>query len=232
MPPQDQQETRAVIKFCCQLGYSPTKTLEMIKETSAGNNISRTQVFEWHRRFREGRMSVEDDKGRGRKRSIDATSVDAIKDVVLSNRRVTIRDVCDVTGHSYGTVNRIITGELNMRKVSSRWIPRLLTDKHRERRLDASRKFLQRYRRGGEDFLDRIVTTDETWFYLFDPETKEQSRQWKTPGSPTPKKAKVCKTAGKQMYIFFADRQGMLLQHAVPLGQTVNAAYYGKVRVL
>lgn len=86
-----------------------------------------------------------------------------------------------------------------------------------------SRKFIKRYRRDGVTFLDHIVTADETWLYLFDPETKEQSRQWKTPGSPTPKKAWVTKTCVKQMYIFFADR------HAVPIGQNVNATYYGQV---
>jgi histone-lysine N-methyltransferase SETMAR len=222
-------ETRGVIKFCCELGYSPTKTYEMIQETSAGKSVSRTQVFEWHRRFREGRVSLEDDGGRGRKSSIDSTFVSSVKDVVDRDRRVTIRDICTVTGFSFGTVQRILTEHLNMKKVSARWVPRLLTDTNKENRVMASRKFIKRYRRDGVTFLDHIVTADETWLYLFDPETKEQSRQWKTPGSPTPKKARVTKTCGKQMYIFFADRHGMILMHAVPIGQNVNAAYYGKV---
>jgi hypothetical protein len=41
--------------------YSPTKTYEMNKQSSAGRIVSKTQVFEWHRRFREGRQSLEDD---------------------------------------------------------------------------------------------------------------------------------------------------------------------------
>jgi hypothetical protein len=31
------------------------------------------------------------------------------------------------------------------------------------------------------------------------------------------------------MFILFMDRKGMLLTHAVPLGQTVNSKYYSKV---
>jgi hypothetical protein len=46
-------------------------------------------------------------------------------------------------------------------------------------------------------FLDRIITTDETWFHSCDPETKQQSRQWKNIDSPRPKKAKVTKSLGK-----------------------------------
>ena len=32
---------------------------------------------------------------------------------------------------------------------------------------------------------------DETWVHHFDPEMKSSSMQWKTPSSPTPKKARV-----------------------------------------
>ena len=98
MSSNQHQEYRAIIKFCCELGYSPTKILKMIKQSPAGSNVSLTQVYEWHRRFREGRKSLEDDKGRGRKPSVDSTFVDTIKDVVLRDRRVTIRDVCAITG--------------------------------------------------------------------------------------------------------------------------------------
>jgi hypothetical protein len=34
---------------------------------------------------------------------------------------------------------------------------------------------------------------------------------------------------GKNMFILFMDRKGMLLTHAVPHGQTVNSEYYSKV---
>jgi predicted RNA-binding protein with PUA-like domain len=45
--------------------------------------------------------------------------------------------------------------------------------------------------------LDRIITTDETWFHYYDPETKQQPSQWKNVDSPRPKKAKVTKSLGK-----------------------------------
>ena len=32
------------------------------------------------------------------------------------------------------------------------------------------------------------------------------------------------------MFMFFMDAHGLILQHAVPAGTTVNAAYYQKVR--
>ena len=96
-------------------------------------------------------------------------------------------------------------------------------------RTKASRQFLRKFIQSGIGFLDRIITTDETWFHYYDPETKQQSSQWENIDSPRPKKSKVSKSLGKYMFILFMDRKGMILTHAVPRGQTVNADYYCKV---
>ena len=106
--------------------------------------------------------------------------------------------------------------------VNARWVPRLLKDSEMAKRVSESRKFLRRWRKDRENFLKRIITWDETWIYFFDPETKMQSSQWKMDMSPPPKKAKVSKTVGKHMFIIF-DMNGIILSHAVPKGQTVNA---------
>ena len=116
-----------------------------------------------------------------------------------------------------------------MTRVCAHWVPRILSDDDRQKRVAASKSFMRQWKSGGDRFLDRIVTTDETWLYYYDPETKQQSSQWVTKGSGPPEKARVCKSAGKTMCIMFMDRSGILLTHFVPRGQTVNAAYYSKV---
>ena len=115
-----------------------------------------------------------------------------------------------------------------MSKVSARWVPRSLQENEKEHRMHWTQKLFQRYETENEDFLDCIIMTDETWLHHFDPETKAISSVWKAPNSPPLKKAQVQKSAG----IFFMDRHGMILQHRVPNGQTVTAAYYSKVGVL
>lgn len=114
-------------------------------------------------------------------------------------------------------------------QVHARWVPRLLKDHEKERRVQESRSFLRRVDREGDEFLRRVITTDETWLFFYDPETKQQSAVWKTPRSPPPKKARVCKSAAKYMFLMFADMDGMILQHAVPHHETINAEYYSKV---
>ena len=105
----------------------------------------------------------------------------------------------------------------------------MLSECQEAQRVESCRHFVQRFEREGEDFLSRIVTADEMWISLYEPESKEQSIMWKTPGSQSPKKFKVSCSTKKQMFIMFFDIHGIILSHAVPQGQTVTANRYSKV---
>ena len=105
----------------------------------------------------------------------------------------------------------------------------MLNTDQKSRRVECCEQLLKRFEREGEKFMDRIVTVDKTWISLYTPETKAQSTMWKTPGSLIPKKFKMSQSTKKQMFVVFFDARGVILAHAVPQGQTVDAAYYTKV---
>jgi hypothetical protein len=46
---------------------------------------------------------------------------------------------------------------------------------------------------------------DESWIYIYDPETKQQSLQWKSPQLPKAKKAWQIRSSTKSMLITFLD---------------------------
>ena len=48
-------EQRINIKFCVKLGKTATETLKMLRDVYGDSSMSRTRVFEWHKRFVEGR---------------------------------------------------------------------------------------------------------------------------------------------------------------------------------
>jgi len=85
---------------------------------------------------------------------------------------------------------------------------------------------LEFFRRDPNDFLSRLVTMEETWLYNYDPETKQQSVEWRHIGSPSPQKFRVQKSTGKVLASIFWDQDGLLLIDYLPKGQTVNAEYY------
>jgi len=76
------------------------------------------------------------------------------------------------------------------------------------------------------DFLSKINTGDELWCYGHDPETKQQSSQWKSASSPRPKKARQVKSNMETMTIFFFEIKGLVHFEFVPQGQTVNQLFY------
>jgi len=57
----------------------------------------------------------------------------------------------------------------------------------------------------------RMVTMDETWLYHYDPETKQQSVEWRHSGLPCPKKFRVLKSSGKFLASIFWDEDDILL---------------------
>jgi len=72
---------------------------------------------------------------------------------------------------------------------------------------------------------------DETWLYPYDPETKQQSVEWRHISSPHPKKFRVQKSAGKVLASIFWDQGGILLTDYLPKGHIINAEYYSSLLV-
>ena len=59
-------EQRINLKFLVKLRKTPTECFKLFKEVYSEDVVSRTQIFEWHERFKKGREEVEDDPKTGR----------------------------------------------------------------------------------------------------------------------------------------------------------------------
>ena len=195
-------ELRSIVKFCVALEKSPTETMKMINSTGKYKKCSPATVYRWHARFKEGRNSIEDDPRCGRQSVVACSIKDSVKDMINCDRRTTVRAIADELCVSVSTVHGILTKELGMSKVSARWVPRLLKDNEKDCRVRCSQAFLSRYDAEGDEFLDRIITTDETWLHHFDPETKAISSVWKTPAYTSPKESPAAEKCGKT-HVYF-----------------------------
>jgi len=157
----------------------------MLQEAFGDNAMSQSKTFLWYKRFKDGRTSVDNHERPGRpSTSTTLENIANLRKAILADRRQTIHDVCEIVRLSYGTVQRILAGNLNMRCISARFVLRLLSDEQKAYRVSVCRELKQA--REGPTIISNIKTGDETWVYVFDPETKQQSSQWKTPNSPRP----------------------------------------------
>jgi hypothetical protein len=48
------------IKFCAKLGKSASGALQMLTEAYGADVMKKSGVFEWHKRFKEGREDVKE----------------------------------------------------------------------------------------------------------------------------------------------------------------------------
>jgi hypothetical protein len=60
------------------------------------------------------------------------------------------------------TIHEAVTEKLGYRKFCEKWMPKLLMDDHKTKRMGSALKFLKRCAQEGDDLLDSIVTGDET----------------------------------------------------------------------
>jgi len=117
-----------------------------------------------------------------------------------------------------------------MRRVSAKFVPRLLTDDQKENRVEISQELLSNAN-GNENFLKNIITGDETCVYGYDVETKMQSSQWMGKGSPRPKKAWMSRSEIKVLLVVFFDWKDIVHHEFVPCGQMVDKQLYQEVLV-
>src|SRR5207249_4966073 len=126
-----------------------------------------------------------------------------------------------------GISETIIYEKLLMKKLCARRVPRMLRPEMKTCRVECSRELLSLIQANESDFFARIVTGDETGLHHWDPESKQESMQWKHLGSPPPLKFRTQPSAGKIMATVFWD----FLIDYLPRKTTMNGVYFAGLLV-
>ncbi|KAJ8936703.1 hypothetical protein NQ318_002445 [Aromia moschata] len=113
-----QMEQRVNLKFLVKLGKTFTEAYAMLKEVYGNERLSRTQIFQWFKRFKEGHERTEDDPRPGQ--PLVSKKDDNIEKIGIDKECV-----------------RLILHELfNMRKNCANMVPKLLTPEQKESRMN------------------------------------------------------------------------------------------------
>lgn len=220
-------EHRAVIKFLTKTEKSAQEIHAAMIDVYRDSCPSYSTIAFWRKQFARGRESLDDDPRSGRPPTAKTEEkVAAVRSLVLGDRRMKIWQMAVSVGISKERVGNILHEELGLKKVSARWVPKLLTPFDHHRRVETSKAFLELYEAEGDDLFHRIVTVDETYIHQYDPESKRESMQWIAKGEKPPRKAKAQKSALKIMATIFWDSRGVLLVDFLPKGSSMNGAYY------
>ncbi|UYV61578.1 hypothetical protein LAZ67_1005355 [Cordylochernes scorpioides] len=219
-------EQRAVIKFNAKLGRSASETYILMKQVYGTLRLSKSNVFIWHKRFSDGRNTLEDDKHTGRPSSSKTPeSIEKVREFVANNRSASLRMMAEVLHINKETIRIILHEDLGKTKVCAKFVPHTLTGEQKSLRIAHCRDIISAYE-NDSNFLKSIVTGDETWCFQYDPKTKRQSAEWKSKNSPQAKKTRKVPSKIKTMLITFFDSRGIIHKEFVPAGQTITGEYY------
>ena len=134
-----------------QSGLSLTETLVLVQKTYGNEALSRSNVFSWYSRFRDGRELIEDDKRGGRpKSSRTEGNIAAVADLVKNDRRIASRMIAESL--NIPKTLQILQGDLGKRKLCARFVPHSLTLEQREDRVTSCQ--------------DIIAMADAEFFFL------------------------------------------------------------------
>jgi hypothetical protein len=168
------EDQRSYIKIETLRGKNPTDIHSALREICDGQTVDRSTVcgeltvdrstvFSWATRFLEGRVTISDDPRPGKpKASTDERSVKLVADFLAEDRRATCEEISQATGISLTPVFRILTKDLQKRKICARWVPHCLTAEQKQKRLETATLLKQRFKVEDQAFLYRIVAIDET----------------------------------------------------------------------
>lgn len=216
----EKSEFRVLIKHYFLRKKTITQTQQKLEKYYGDSSPSIGTIHHWFTQFRCGRTSTSDAERSGRPIEVHTLEmVDKIHGMILDDRRTKVRELVEATGISFGSVVSILNKYLDMKKLSARCLPRLLTVDHKRVRVLISKLNLARFQRNPEEFMRRFVTVDETWVHHYTPQTKEQSKQC----------ASVAERAGKVMATVFWDARGVIHIDYLPKKTTITGKYYASI---
>jgi len=99
--------------------------------------------------------------------------IDQIHELILEDRRISAKSIAEQLGISHERVGSIIHKDLDVWKLSAKWVLKCLNADQKCQWCQSSEQLLEFFQLDPNEFLSQLVTMDETWLYHYDPETKQ-----------------------------------------------------------
>ena len=139
--------------------------------------------------------------------------IDQIHELIFEDNRISAKSIAEQLDISCEWVGSIIHEDLDMQKLSAKWVLKCLNADEKHQRCQSFEQLLEFFRHNPNDFMLRLVTMDKTWLYHYDLEIKQQSMEWwhSSSSQPTPKNSEYKKSVGKVLTSVFWDQDGIHL---------------------
>ena len=166
----EKSEFCALIKHCFLMGKNTVQAKQWLDKCYSDSALSKTMVKSWYTDFKCSHTDTNDavHSGRSNLTVVPENTKNLLK-LVLANYKLKLWEIAEELKISEGSVFTTLYEHLSMRKLCSKWVPRLLIVDQKLQRVNDSEHCLQ--------ILRKYVTIDETWIHLFTPESNRLSAE-------------------------------------------------------
>ncbi len=140
-----------------------------------------------------------------------------IADILMEDRRFSCRLRAEWMGIQKTIVQQIMCEDWQKRKLCVWFVLYALTAEQKEQHLNYAYDLTEMIK-SDLNFLDSIITGDESWCFAYDLETKCQSSKWCDSNTLSSKKFWFQKWRVETMLILFFDSKCVIDQEYVPKG--------------
>ena len=125
-------------------GKAPKEIHAILRETLREHAPSYATVKNWVAQFKRGDFSTCDAPRPGRPETVYTSEIiDHIHELILEDHRISAKSVAEQLGISRERVGSIIHEDLDMRKLSTKWVPKCLNADQKRQRCQSSEQLLE-----------------------------------------------------------------------------------------
>ena len=166
-------EQRAAIKMCVQVGETVKETISKLQNAWNVHALSVPQIWFWFRRFTEDPdRNTKDSAHTGQPLSQRTPGKrQAVQRQLQDDKRKTVHQITWECRMGKTTAHAILKKDLQLQKLAPKFVTRMLGDAQREVCLQISRDNISKIEED-PSILARLVATDESWIFTYDPRSK------------------------------------------------------------
>ena len=160
--------------------------------------FDQTVLYLFHE-YERGKLDGSDSSRSGRPRTTVADEmIDTVRLMIADDLHVTYQQIEFSLRINSPAIYSILHNYLKLRKAWVRWVLHSLTNHQKRLRIQFCRESLKRLKQERSRRAFDIITGDESCFYYYDPETKQQSKTSVSKDNPRLTKVRRNKVLGNE----------------------------------
>jgi hypothetical protein len=153
------------IKFCYSLDDTQVEIIRKIQQAFGDDAMSISWIKEWYNCFKNCSTSVDSKPCSSRpSTSRNDNVIEQVRTAIMQDLRITVREIETELGVSIGSVHSILTKDLHMRRVSAKFVSKLLKMEQKQCHLDIAQDMLDNAN-SDPNFLNTMITGNKRGVY-------------------------------------------------------------------